>query len=319
MNSAQPLVTVAMPLYNGAPEVETAIRRIREQTYRNLDIVLCDDESTDATPDICAAAAAEDDRVRVVRNAHNVGMNPNFNNGLLLRRGEFFMWSGQDDEKSPEFVERTLAALRRNPNASMACTWTTIATRDGSFVHQPYSPGIGSNRIEERTAAFVADTQCVAIYGLFRSSVLDAIGDLDDWLDTDRHFLFKAVVRGPFEVVPEMLFRYRLVHSAADYERRGMRMRPGAADYDLDLYRYFPELVRRAGVGRRDTLRATVAMRATIEPYLRRRAEFLISEALRDDDSPRRLFAWAKQYPPMLGMRMFWGAARRLTTRRRRS
>jgi len=311
MSAAEPLVTVAMPLYNGAPNVATAIRRIREQTHRNLDIVLSDDASTDETPEICAAAAREDDRVRYVRNERNLGMNGNFNAGLERKRGEFFMWAGQDDEKAPEFVAETLAALRRNANASMACSWTTIVTPQREFLHKPYSPAIVSERIDERAAAFVADTQCVAIYGLFRSQVVDAIGPIDDWLDTDRHFLFKALIRGPFEVVPRDLFRYRLVHSAADYERIGMSMRPGAADYDLDLYRYFPELMRRAGVVRKAVLRSTVAMHATLKPYLDRRAEHLIAEAL-DDQSTARLFAWAKQYPPMLRMRMFWGAVRRI-------
>jgi glycosyltransferase involved in cell wall biosynthesis len=310
----EPLVTVAMPIYNGATTVETAIRRIREQTYRNVEILLCDDASTDDTPQICAAAAREDDRVRYIRNDRNLGMNANFNAGLRLKRGEFFMWMGQDDEKSPEFVAETLAALQRNPNASMACTWTTIVTPQREWLHKPYSPAISSDRVDERVAAFVADTQCVAIYGLFRSSVVDAVGPMDDWLDTDRHFLFKAVVRGAFEVVPRDLFRYRLVHSAADYERVGMKMRPGAADYDLDLYRYSPELMRRAGVDRKTLLRSTVAMHATLKPYLDRRAEFLIAEAL-NDSSTAQLFAWAKQYPPMLRMRMFWGAVRRVLLR----
>lgn len=316
MSASSPLVTVVMPLYNAAECLETSLGLIRAQTYENLDVILCDNASTDATPDICAAAAKADPRMRLVRQPRNIGPVANFNAGLALKRGEYFMWAAHDDEKLPEFVAETLAALRRNTNAAMACAWTVLITRGGERVHHPYSPAIASPRLEDRLAAFVADTQCVAFYGLFRSAVVDAVGPLDPWLDGDRRYLFKAAIRGPFEVVPRPLFRFRMFNTLDDYVAAGYAMRPGAADFDLDLYRHFPSLMREAGVDAATIVRAKAAMMVPLRPYLDTRAAYLISRVLVDEkprgERLRSLFAWGRQYPPMMRTRMFWGALRRV-------
>lgn len=315
----EPLVSVAMPLYNAAAYLPTALDLLRRQTYTNLEIILCDNASTDATPEICERAARDDARIRVIRQPRNLGPTPNFNRGLAEKRGEFFMWAAHDDEKAPEFVAECVAALQRNPSASMACTWTTLVTRDGERVHQPYSPAVSSARLDERVSAFVADSQCVAFYGLYRSPVVDAIGPMDPYLDGDRRYLFQAIIRGPFEVVPKPLFRFRMFNTLDDYVAAGYAMRPGAADFDLDLYRYFPRLLAEAGVRGEEYERTVIAMRATLHRYFENRSAYLVSRVL-SESTPRRakareLFAFARQYSPMLRNRMFWGALRRVLLR----
>ena len=310
---SEPLVSVAMPLYNAAAHLPAALGLIRSQTYANLEIILCDNASTDATPEICEQAARDDARIRVIRQPRNLGPTPNFNRGLAEKRGELFMWAAHDDEKSLEFVAECVAALERNPFASMACTWTTLVTRDAERVHQPYSPLIASPRLDERVAAFVADRQCVAFYGLYRSQVVDSIGPMDPYLDGDRRYLFQAILRGPFEVVPKPLFRFRMFNTLDDYLAAGYSMRPGAADFDLDLYRYFPRLLAGAGVRGEEYSRTVAALRTTLHPYFENRSAYLISRVLSDaKPSARELIAFARQYPPMLRNRMFWGALRRV-------
>ncbi|HEX6097599.1 MAG TPA: glycosyltransferase family 2 protein [Thermoanaerobaculia bacterium] len=314
--TGEPLVSVAMPIYNAAASLPAALDLIRRQTYANLEILLCDNASTDATPEICAAAAKEDPRIRYFRHPQNLGPQANFNFGLAQKTGEFFMWAAHDDEKAPEFVSETLAALRDDPSAAMACTWTVIVTPEGERVHVPYSPAIASPDLAERLRAFVADPQCVSFYGLYRSSVVDAIGPPDVWLDNDRRYLFLAAIRGPFVVVPKPLFRFRMNHTPEDYSGMGFRMRPGAADYDLDLYRHFPRLLAEAGVRGDDYTRAVAAMRGTLRQYFENRSAWLISRVLSDSRprgvKVRELSAFARQYPPMLRNRMFWGALRRV-------
>lgn len=311
----EPLVSIALPVYNGERLLPAAIAGLRAQTYRNIDVVICDNASTDATAEIVARAQAEDPRIRSFRHETNVGPTANFRFGMEQRRGKYFMWAAHDDEKLPEYLAETVAALERHETASMACTWTTLVTRDGERVHHPYSPPIASERLEERLPAFVADTQCVAFYGLYRSSVLDRIGAPDDWLDADRHYLFKAIVQGPFEVVPRALFRFRMMNALDDYLRL-FGMRPGAADYDLDLYHHLPRLMREGGVDEATIGRAWEAMMVPLRPYFANRATYLISELLASRDARKakvmRLAALAKAYPPLLRQRFFWGAMRRV-------
>jgi glycosyltransferase involved in cell wall biosynthesis len=315
----EPLVSVAMPIYNAAAYLPTALGLIRQQTYANLEILLCDNASTDATPDICAAAAKEDPRIRYFRHSQNIGPQANFNFGFAQKTGELFMWAAHDDEKAPEFVRETLDALRNDPSAAMACTWTVLVTPGGERVHEPYSPAISSPVLAERLRSFVADPQCVAFYGLFRSPVVDAIGPPDVWLDNDRRYLFRTAIRGPFRVVPKPLFRFRMDHTLDDYSRMGFRMRPGAADFDLDLYRYFPRLLAEAGVRGDEYTRTVGAIRSTLRPYFENRSAWLISRLLSDARpraaKVRELSAFARQYPPMVRNRMFWGALRRMVLR----
>jgi hypothetical protein len=93
-------------------------------------------------------------------------------------------------------------------------------------------------------------------------------------------------------------------------------MRPGAADFDLDLYRHFPRLMRDAGLDETTFREARAAMMVPLRPYFDNRAEYLISRALSQKEPKserlRSLFAWGRQYPPMMRNRMFWGAVRRV-------
>jgi len=317
MAADRPLVSIGMPLYNAAGKLERSLALIRNQTYDNLDIILSDNASTDATPEICAAAAREDSRIRYVRNAENIGPIANFNAARRLKRGELFAWAAHDDEKAPEFIAETVAALLANPNAVMSCTHATLITREGESLLRPYSEAIASPLVEERVGSFVRETHVgIPFYGLFRSAALDALGDVDPWLDTDRRYLFRAVLRGPFVVVPKVLFRFRLFRSADDYVAMGFKMRPGAADFDLDLYRHFADLISEAGFDPATERRAVRSMRDALATYLDNRATYLISRLLADGASrgakARRLVAYARQYPPLAQKRIFWGALRRV-------
>ena len=65
-NGSDPLITVVLPIYNVAKWLDTCIQSIVKQTYRNLQIILVDDGSTDESPTICERWAAKDNRINVV-------------------------------------------------------------------------------------------------------------------------------------------------------------------------------------------------------------------------------------------------------------
>ena len=99
----------------------------------------------------------------------------------------------------------------------------------------------------------------------------------------------------------------------------GFRMRPGATDYDLDLYHHFPRLLAEDGVRGDEYARAVKAIRTTLHQYFENRSAYLVSRVLSDSRSRgvrmKQLVAFARQYPPMFRSRMFWGALRRLILR----
>ena len=115
-----------MPVYNGAAYLESAIRSLLAQTYTDLQLIICDNASTDATPEICKAIAAEDSRVRYIRNRENVGLAANWNKAFEFSRSPFFKWHAYDDLCEPTFLEECMDRFREDPD--IICAYS-LATR----------------------------------------------------------------------------------------------------------------------------------------------------------------------------------------------
>ena len=105
-----PLVSVIMPVYNGAATIERALRSLRAQTFTHWEAVAVDDASLDGTWEKLQSAAAADARVRTVRLAKNSGPSAARNAGLRLATGEFIAYLDADDEYYPDYLEQVAAA-----------------------------------------------------------------------------------------------------------------------------------------------------------------------------------------------------------------
>lgn len=91
-----PVVTVLIPVYNGARTLVDSIRSVGEQNYPALELLLLDDGSTDASPQISRESAAKDSRIRVESNGGNLGLAATLNRGFALARGRFVLVLHQD-------------------------------------------------------------------------------------------------------------------------------------------------------------------------------------------------------------------------------
>jgi glycosyltransferase involved in cell wall biosynthesis len=91
------LVSICIPTYNGAATVAETLDSILSQARDDLEVLVCDDCSTDDTPEIANAYALRHQQVRVIRKDSNVGMDRNFARAALHCRGEYVWFCGQDD------------------------------------------------------------------------------------------------------------------------------------------------------------------------------------------------------------------------------
>ncbi|MDR3314701.1 MAG: glycosyltransferase, partial [Oscillospiraceae bacterium] len=96
MQSNPLLISVIVPVYNVEPYLPKCLDSIVSQTYANLEIILVDDGSTDASGSICDAYAAKDERVRVIHQA-NGGVAAARNAGLDAAVGEYIQFVDSDD------------------------------------------------------------------------------------------------------------------------------------------------------------------------------------------------------------------------------
>src|SRR5215216_4504313 len=108
----QPLVTIAVPVYNGARHLRESLDSILGQTYPRTEVIVLDDASTDETPAITASYGA---RIRLVRNSKNLGGFGNMNAGIRLATGSLFAIYHADDVYEPAIVEREVAFLESHP------------------------------------------------------------------------------------------------------------------------------------------------------------------------------------------------------------
>lgn len=109
--AGHPLVSVIMAARNAEGTVIPAIESLLAQTYTNLEVIVVDDASTDATPDLVGGLASRTKRVRLLRNPSPKGAALARNVGLAAASGEFLTFQDADDRSTPERIELQLAKL----------------------------------------------------------------------------------------------------------------------------------------------------------------------------------------------------------------
>jgi glycosyltransferase involved in cell wall biosynthesis len=110
-----PRVSIGLPVYNGENYLAETLDSILAQTFTDFEVIISDNASTDRTETICRQYAAQDRRIRYLRNTSNLGAAKNYNRVFELSQGEYFKWNGHDDPLAPVFLERCVAVLDRHP------------------------------------------------------------------------------------------------------------------------------------------------------------------------------------------------------------
>ena len=121
--SVQPFISVIMGVYNCEKTVKEAIRCILDQTYTNWELVICDDGSSDSTFEVISAFQREyPEKVRVMRNEANKGLNLTLNRCLEEARGELIARMDGDDVCSLDRFEKELKVLLENEDIDIVST-----------------------------------------------------------------------------------------------------------------------------------------------------------------------------------------------------
>ena len=184
--SDKPLVSIGLPTYNRAATLARAIESALNQDYQNIELLISDNASTDATEAICLDAARRDNRVKYLRRQTNQGATTNFREVLKQSVGEFFMWLADDDWLDQSYVGRCVQVLRERPDYSLVCGRARYF-RAGAFVHDGVEVDLLQDRGSDRVLAYyaqVADNG--TFHGVMRRAQLAGICFPDtlagDWI-----------------------------------------------------------------------------------------------------------------------------------------
>ena len=119
-------VTVIMPAYNACRFLEAAIRSVIGQTFTDWELLVLDDGSSDDTLAIARSLAAEDCRIRVLPNEHNMGVARTRNRGFDLCRGEYVALLDSDDVWLPNKLERQLERMAQTGADLCYCSYSIV-------------------------------------------------------------------------------------------------------------------------------------------------------------------------------------------------
>lgn len=126
-------ISVLMGMYNCATTLEQAVNSIKEQTYTNWELILCDDGSTDDSYSIATKLSEEDSRIILIRNEKNCGLNLTLNRCLEIATGEYIARMDADDVCVKTRFEKQLSFLEKNAEFDLVSSTMVFFDEDGEW------------------------------------------------------------------------------------------------------------------------------------------------------------------------------------------
>jgi glycosyltransferase involved in cell wall biosynthesis len=193
-------VSIGLPVFNGERYLAEALESLLKQTYSDFEIIISDNASSDATPQICQAYVERDSRITYHRNVENLGGAENFNHVFRISKGGYFKWMSHDDLCGPEFIERCVAALDREPAVAVCYPGQIFVDERGKFLkRKPYGLNTALIEPDQRFRAVILLRRArPAIFGLIRRSVLAETRLLGKYVGSDHILLAELALRGRF-------------------------------------------------------------------------------------------------------------------------
>jgi glycosyltransferase involved in cell wall biosynthesis len=211
MASAAPLVSIGLPLRNEEKVIEQALDSLLRQTYENIEVVVSDNASDDATEEIARAYARRDPRVRYHRQSVNIGLQANFAFVIRAATGPYFRWVGGDDRLEQSYVTRCLPVLLDDPRLLMVTSQQLFTERDGITRTEPYfGSALRSNSAIERFDELLrllnaSHLLMDPMHGLMRRERVVALKPTESKLRGDQVFAARLALAGPWAHVNEVL------------------------------------------------------------------------------------------------------------------
>lgn len=178
----EPLVSICIPAYNNSAYIADTIKSVLGQTYKNLEVVVADDKSTDNTVEIVEALAKEDERVKLYKNEENLGMSGNWNHCLELCQGEFIKLICADDMLDKEAIEKEAGILTQYPEIVMVESDTRLVDingkKTGVFKRYP-KKGIVDGKKVAKCSLMLNNFFGAPVNNTFRKSILDKVKGFD--------------------------------------------------------------------------------------------------------------------------------------------
>ena len=237
--------SICIPTFNRVNLLPLAIESVLQQTRKDWELIICDDGSSDGTPELMSSY--KDSRIKYIRHSNNIGKSNNMRSGFEAATGEFFIKFDDDDRLTPEFLAHSVKILEEDFNIDFVGTdhWIIDSNniRDQAKTQENsrywgrtnLAPGVVENLLE---VVFVRQSFQIGAT-LFRRQTLQEIGFMQpNWQNCEDNDLFVrlALAGKKGYYLPELLMEYR-VHPEQQGINRAIPYLRGKLQY-LESYKF---------------------------------------------------------------------------------
>jgi glycosyltransferase involved in cell wall biosynthesis len=205
METQQPKISIIIPTFNREKLVMEAIESLRKQSYKNIEIIVVDDCSTDNTQILVEKEKYIDQRIVYIRHKQNKGAPTARNTGIENASGEFLAFLDSDDRWLPEKLERQMEVLQKNRQAGLI--YTGYKNIVGTQIRSEVWPHARGNLLAEVLKKNCLGTTSTVVV---RKDLLLEAGGFDPELPScqDWDLYVKLAQITEFDVVPEPMVLY---------------------------------------------------------------------------------------------------------------
>ncbi|HEU0198941.1 MAG TPA: glycosyltransferase family 2 protein [Burkholderiaceae bacterium] len=210
--AAAPLVSLGLPVFNGERFLARALDTVLSQTYADFELIISDNASTDATPDIVREYAARDPRLRPFRQRFNIGIGNNWSFVAQMARGTLFKWISSNDEYAPTLLEKCVSVMARDPTVALCYGLTQFIDEAGNRldVHVGDFSALSDDPVERyRVVRRKLHLSTSIQSGVVRLDAVRRCGFMGNYRDSDRVLIAGLALEGKFVLLPEVLFYRR--------------------------------------------------------------------------------------------------------------
>lgn len=169
------LISIIVPVYNSERYLKDCLESIINQSYKNLEIILINDDSKDKSGEICDKIADRDSRIRVFHK-NNEGVSVARNYGLGKSNGEYIYFSDSDDILEKDLIYKLVEALEKTSSDIAMCSYYTF--QETNKKHFSSEKLFNGNYSRKEFAKIMLENECYSGYlwnKLFKKTLLNGV------------------------------------------------------------------------------------------------------------------------------------------------
>lgn len=185
----KPLVSILITTFNRKKTLEQTIKSAINQTYKNIEILICDNHSEDGTEELCKSFTKLDSRIKYFRHDKNLGMSENSNFAHKKSSGEYVVLVNDDDWIDNDYIEKSLLEFEKHPDYVIISPTTAIYNMSDKLIYNCPIAKLDNSSVSKRIEHFIIANRNrgFIIMGLLRNSIIKEMLQVDEFAVKDRY------------------------------------------------------------------------------------------------------------------------------------